>query len=58
MAAKNLDGDKYADIVTGAGQSGGSGVAAYFGQILATNHATLAFGFDAYPGFAGGVFVG
>ena len=58
VAAKNLDGDKYADIVTGAGQSGGSGVSAYFGKVLATNHSAVAFEFDAYPGFAGGVFIG
>jgi len=58
VAAKNLDGDKFADVVTGAGQTGGSGVAAYLGQSLATGQSPIAFGFDAFPGFTGGVFVG
>jgi hypothetical protein len=53
VAVTDLDGDGKADIVTGAGAGGGSRVTAYRG----TDRAEL-LGFDAVPGFAGGVFVG
>jgi probable HAF family extracellular repeat protein len=54
VAAKNLDGDKNADLVVGAG----SAVTAYLGNNLAAGSATEDYGFDAVPGFTGGVFVG
>jgi len=49
VAVKDLNGDGRADLVTG---SGGSRVTGYAGGT------TELFGFDAYPGFGGGVFVG
>jgi hypothetical protein len=58
VAVKNLDGDQYADVLTGAGQGGGSGIAAYLGKNLAVNTATEDLNFDAFPGYTGGVFVG
>ena len=58
VSAKNLDGDSYADVVTGAGAGGGSRITAYQGQKLTTGAMTEDYGFDAFPGFTGGVFVG
>ena len=58
VVAKNFNGDKFAEVVAGAGQSGGSGVAAYSGQALSAGYTTSLFGFDVFPGFTGGVFVG
>ena len=58
VGVKNLDGDQYADVVTGAGQGGGSGVSTYLGKNLSTNTATEDFSFDAFPGYSGGIFVG
>jgi len=58
VTAKNLDGDNFADIVTGAGEGGGSGVTAYRGSALARNTLDLMFGFESEPGYQGGVFVG
>jgi hypothetical protein len=49
VAVKDLTGDGRADLVTG---SGGSRVTAYAGGT------TELFGFDAFPRFGGGVFVG
>ena len=58
VTVKNLDADRFADVVVGAGQEGGSGIAAYLGKRLAVGDTAEDFGFDAFPGFTGGVFVG
>jgi hypothetical protein len=59
VAAKDLDGDSKADLVTGAGTGGGSRVAGYLGVNVSPDGAPPEqFGFDAFPGFDGGVFVG
>lgn len=58
MAVKNLDGDPFADVVVRAGQSGGSGIATYLGKNLTAGDTAEDYGFDAFPGFTGGVFVG
>jgi hypothetical protein len=58
VAVKNLDDDRYADVVTGAGESGGSRITSYLGKNLAIGAATEEYGFDVFPGFTGGVFVG
>ncbi len=58
VAVKDLDGDGKADLVTGSGAGAGSRVTAYTGRTLAAGGTTPAFAFDAFPGFAGGVFVG
>ncbi len=55
VAAKSLDGDGRADIVTGVGPR----VSAYLGRALAGGAAPAeALGFEPSPGAAGGVFVG
>ncbi len=53
VAAKNLDGDRFADILIGAGEGGGSRVEAYRGSDFG-----LLQSFDLLPGYTGGVFVG
>ncbi|MBX9582534.1 MAG: FG-GAP-like repeat-containing protein, partial [Gemmataceae bacterium] len=58
VAVKNLDKDRFADVVVGAGEGGGSGVTAYSGSSLAAGGSDVVFGFDALDGYAGGVFVG
>ena len=58
VAGKNLDRDRYADVVAGAGEGGGSGVTAYLGKDLIAGGSTADFGFDAFPGVTNGVFVG
>jgi hypothetical protein len=58
VAIKNLDGDRFADVVTGAGASGGSGIAEYLGKNLSIGDTSENSAFDAFPGFNGGVFVG
>ena len=58
VAVKNLDGDPYADLLTGSGQSGGSRVTGYLGMELAVGGLSDAMNFDAFTGFSGGVFVG
>ncbi len=59
VAVKDLDGDNLADLVVGAGPDGGSRVTAYAGKSIRPNRTPQElFGFDAQPGFAGGVFVG
>jgi hypothetical protein len=59
VAVKDLDGDNKADIVVGDGAGSGSAVTAYYGKSIGpTNAPAPAFGFDAAPGFTGGVFVG
>lgn len=54
VAARDLDGDGLAEVLTGAGKGGGPHVAA-FHPLLADNFAGF-YGFD--PSFTGGVFVG
>jgi hypothetical protein len=59
VAVKDLDGDARADLVVGAGEDAGSRVTAYPGKSLGpAGGAAGGPDFDAYPGFAGGVFVG
>jgi hypothetical protein len=53
VAAKNLNGDRFADILVGAGEGGGSRVEAYSGGDFG-----LLQSFDLLPGYTGGVFVG
>ena len=59
IAVKDLDGDARADLVTGSGTGGGSRMTAYVGKDIPPDGAPPErFAFDAFPGFAGGVFVG
>jgi hypothetical protein len=59
VATRELDGDGRADLVTGSGAGGGSRVTGYLGTNLsAAGTPPEAFAFDAFPGFAGGVYVG
>jgi hypothetical protein len=59
VAAKNLDGDGLDDVVTGDGIGVGSTVRGYSGATISGNATpTTILSFEAYPGFAGGVFVG
>jgi hypothetical protein len=58
VAVKDLDGDNKADLVVGDGSGAGSHVTAYLGSALVSGSAAPAFGFDAFPGFTGGVYVG
>ncbi|HET6572808.1 MAG TPA: Ig-like domain repeat protein [Fimbriiglobus sp.] len=59
VAARNLDGDAKADLVIGAGTGAGSRVTAYAGKrLLESSPPPELFAFDAFPGFAGGVYVG
>jgi hypothetical protein len=58
VAAKDLDGDPKADIVTGSGEGGGSRVSGYLGKDFTNGPAFDAMNFDAFADFTGGVFVG
>jgi hypothetical protein len=59
VAAADLDGDNRVDLVVGAGTGDGSRVIGYLGKnIAAIGTPPELFGFDAYPGYTGGVFVG
>ncbi|MBX3401226.1 MAG: hypothetical protein KF873_21035 [Gemmataceae bacterium] len=59
IAVKDLDGDDKADLITGAGTGAGSRLTAYYGKnILGAAQPPVAFEFDAFAGFQGGVFVG
>jgi hypothetical protein len=59
VAVKDLDGDSKADIVTGAGDFSGSQVMGFLGSSLTPSGTpTPTFSFDAFPGFANGVYVG
>lgn len=60
MVARNLDDDALADLVIGDGTGAGSHVTGYYGKDLKAigAGAPIAFEFDAYPGFNGGVYVG
>ena len=58
VGVKDLDGDRFADVVVGDGTGAGSHVTVYDGKDFAGGTAPEAFAADAYPGFNGGVFVG
>lgn len=58
VAAKNIDGDNFSDLVTGDGVGAGSRVTAYKGSSLAAGGFTKIYSFDAFPGLMNGVFVG
>jgi hypothetical protein len=58
VAAKNLDGDRYADLLVGDGEGGGSLVTAYKGLSLQFGGQDTFYAIDAYPGLTSGVFVG
>ncbi|MDB5310274.1 MAG: hypothetical protein JWO38_4476 [Gemmataceae bacterium] len=58
VAVKNLDNDRFADVLTGAGPGGGSRVTAYLGKTLTAGSAAVDLGFDAFPGSNAGVYVG
>jgi hypothetical protein len=59
LVARDLDGDRRADLVVGDGTGAGSRVTGYLGKNV-TLGATPPeqFAFEAYPGFEGGVYVG
>src|SRR5262249_21984946 len=54
VAARDVDGDGRADVVTGAGAGGGPHVRAFRGTNLSPLHSFFAFD----PDFLGGVYVG
>ena len=59
VAAKDVDGDGHADIVAGAGQDAGARVTVYAGAKTTPDGVpATVLQFDAFDGFAGGVFVG
>jgi hypothetical protein len=59
VAARDLDGDGRDDLVVGAGVGAGSRVVGYRAADFAGRGAAPeAFALDAFPEFAGGVFVG
>lgn len=59
LVARDLDGDRKADLVVGDGTGSGSRVTGYFGKdISETGTPSYALSLDAYPGFFGGVYVG
>ena len=59
VAVKDLDGDAKADLVVGSGTGAGSRVTGYHGKDIGPSGTPpAAADFDAFPGFAGGVFVG
>jgi hypothetical protein len=59
VAVADLDGDNQADLVVGSGTGNGSRVTSYLGKnITANGTPPEQFGFDAFPGYTGGVFVG
>ena len=58
VTTKNLDKDKFADLMVGDGDGAGSLVTAYRGSGLATGKADVLYSFDAFPGLTAGVYVG
>jgi hypothetical protein len=59
VAAKDLDGDSVADLVTGDGTGGGSLLSRYLGKDIQPNgQPPVAGAFDAFPGSDLGLFVG
>ena len=57
IATKNLDGDHLADLITGDGP-GSTQVTQYAGKSLSGNAPSMLRALEAFPNFAGGVFVG
>jgi len=59
VAAKNVNNDPYADIVTGSGIAEGSKIRVYAGAPASSGGEYNEINeFDSYPGFTNGVFVG
>jgi hypothetical protein len=58
LAVKNLDGDQFADLVTGSGPGAGTRVTSFKGSTLSSGNPTELDSFDALPGLNTGVFVG
>jgi hypothetical protein len=58
VGVKQLTADSAADILAGAGFTGGAKVTAYNGEALLKSNTDPLHSFDAFPGFTGGVFVG
>jgi hypothetical protein len=58
LVVKDLDGDRFADILVGATAGAAGRVSVYFGAGLRGATATPAFIDDTDAGFTGGVFVG
>jgi hypothetical protein len=58
LAVKDLDGDQFADLVTGSGPGAGTRVRAFKGSTLGTGSPIEVTSFDAFGGFNTGVFVG
>jgi hypothetical protein len=59
VAVADLDGDNRADLVAGSGTGNGSRVTLYLGKnVTANGIPPEQSGFDAFPGYTGGVFVG
>ena len=57
VAAKNLDGDKFADLTVGDGEGAGARVTAYKGSSLAIGGSDQLYSYDAFANL-GGVYVG
>jgi hypothetical protein len=59
LAVKDLDDDARADLVVGSGEGAGARVTAYLGKDIGpAGVPAVAFDFDAFTRFNGGVFVG
>ena len=59
VAAKDLNGDRYADLVTGAGAGYGTRITLFGGSASTTGGPMIQLSsFDAFPGNPNGVFVG
>lgn len=59
VAVADLDGDGRADVLTGTGAGSGAQVQAYLGKDCQPGAIPPVFGgFNAFPGFSGGAFVG
>jgi hypothetical protein len=58
LATKNLNGDRFSDLLTGPGVGVPAVVSAYNGATLANANPSELFSLDPFPGFNGGVYVG
>jgi hypothetical protein len=58
VAAKNIDGDKYTDLVVGDGDTAGSEVRVYQSSMLITGAVSPDYTFDEFANLNAGVFVG
>jgi hypothetical protein len=59
VAVKDLDGDNRADLLVGSGENAGTQVTAYYGKNIGPSGTPpVAFDFDAFTQYNGGVFVG